>query len=91
MTKLQFMEEESTLIEKAVDQLIEEYPPAKTDAVNFRWAPFEAGLAYVWVQSGMANSVSLWTFRPTSTGAFRPGGPPLSCLADHTALATAAD
>jgi alkylation response protein AidB-like acyl-CoA dehydrogenase len=42
----------SALIDKAIDRLLEEYPPATTDAVIFLRAQFDAGLAYVWFPTG---------------------------------------
>jgi alkylation response protein AidB-like acyl-CoA dehydrogenase len=46
------MDEESALIDKAIDRLLEEHPPATTDAVLFLRAQFDAGLAYVWFPPG---------------------------------------
>jgi alkylation response protein AidB-like acyl-CoA dehydrogenase len=46
------METESALIDKVIDRLLEEYPPAATDPVSFLRAQFEAGLAYLWFPPG---------------------------------------
>jgi alkylation response protein AidB-like acyl-CoA dehydrogenase len=45
-------EEDRTLISKAVDRLLEEFPPEGTDPVTFLRAQFDAGLAYVWFPPG---------------------------------------
>jgi alkylation response protein AidB-like acyl-CoA dehydrogenase len=44
--------DEFPLIDKTVDRLLEEYPPATTDAVTFLRAQFDLGLAYVWFPEG---------------------------------------
>jgi len=46
------MDEENALIDKAIDRLLEDYPPSTTDAVIFLRAQFDAGLAYVWFPPG---------------------------------------
>src|SRR5271155_5683030 len=45
-------DEDRTLIDKAVDRLLDEYPPGATDPVTFLRAQFDAGLAYVWFPTG---------------------------------------
>ncbi|MDE3204979.1 MAG: acyl-CoA dehydrogenase family protein [Acidobacteriota bacterium] len=42
----------SALVEKVVDQLLEDHPPGDTDPVTFLRAQFDAGLAYVWFPPG---------------------------------------
>jgi alkylation response protein AidB-like acyl-CoA dehydrogenase len=44
--------EAPALVDHAVDRLLEEYPPDRTDAVVFLRAQFDAGLAYVWFPDG---------------------------------------
>jgi alkylation response protein AidB-like acyl-CoA dehydrogenase len=46
------MDEDRTILDKAVERLLEEYPPATTDPVEFLRAQFDAGLAYVWFPEG---------------------------------------
>jgi alkylation response protein AidB-like acyl-CoA dehydrogenase len=46
------MDEDRSIIDKAVDRLLEEHPPATTDPVVFLRAQFDAGLAYVWFPIG---------------------------------------
>ena len=48
-------EEAETLIDKAVEQLVAEYPPGDTDPVEFLRAQFDAGLAYVWFPLGFGG------------------------------------
>ena len=45
-------ETEHSLIERAVQRLLEECPPRTTPAVEFLHAQFDAGLAYVWFPPG---------------------------------------
>ena len=42
-------------VDKAVDQLLQEFPPASTDPVKFLRAQFDAGLAYVWNPPGFGG------------------------------------
>ncbi len=44
--------EDRTLIDKALDRLLDEYPADRTDPVTFLRAQFDAGLAYVWFPPG---------------------------------------
>jgi alkylation response protein AidB-like acyl-CoA dehydrogenase len=46
------MDEDQTIIDKAVERLLEDHPPATTDPVEFLRAQFDAGLAYVWFPEG---------------------------------------
>jgi alkylation response protein AidB-like acyl-CoA dehydrogenase len=46
------MDEQTALIDKCIDRLLEEYPPAGTDPVVFLRAQFDAGLAYAWFPPG---------------------------------------
>jgi len=43
------------LIDKTVEQLLEEFPPATSDPVEFLRAQFDAGLAYVWFPPGFGG------------------------------------
>jgi alkylation response protein AidB-like acyl-CoA dehydrogenase len=44
--------EDAALIDKTLDRLLEEHPPATSDPVTFLRAQFDAGLAYVWFPLG---------------------------------------
>jgi alkylation response protein AidB-like acyl-CoA dehydrogenase len=44
--------ESEMLIDKALDCLLEHFPPARTDPITFLRAQFDAGLAYVWFPLG---------------------------------------
>ncbi|HSS09215.1 MAG TPA: acyl-CoA dehydrogenase family protein [Acidimicrobiales bacterium] len=44
--------QQRSLVDDAVDRLLEEYPPATTDPIVFLQAQFDAGLAYVWFPLG---------------------------------------
>ncbi len=41
-----------SLVDEAIDRLLDEYPPAATDPITFLRAQFDAGLAYVWFPVG---------------------------------------
>jgi alkylation response protein AidB-like acyl-CoA dehydrogenase len=45
-------EDSRTLIDRAIDRLLDEHPPTRTDPVTFLRAQFDAGLAYVWFPAG---------------------------------------
>jgi alkylation response protein AidB-like acyl-CoA dehydrogenase len=43
---------EHSVIDRAIERLLGEHPPANSDPVTFLRAQFDAGLAYVWFPSG---------------------------------------
>jgi alkylation response protein AidB-like acyl-CoA dehydrogenase len=45
-------DESQTLIDESLDRLLVEFPPDKTDPIEFLQAQFDAGLAYVWFPKG---------------------------------------
>ncbi len=45
-------DQDLTLLEKTIDELLEDHPPAGTGPIEFLRAQFDIGLAYVWFPPG---------------------------------------